>query len=685
MMGRLLKWLAGIFGLVLLIIVAAAVILPLVIDPNDHKDTIEQLVKERTGRELQITDRLELSVFPALGVTTGGVTLSNAPGFGDQPFAQIDKLDLRVKLMPLFSGQLEVDALLLKGLTLNLARDKQGHTNWEDLSKETEAAPAGEAPSGGGEAIGFNISGVQIEQAKLVWDDRQKGEKYVLRDVSLTSGALAPGAQVPVEMGFTLDSEKPVMSLRFGLESTLSIGDDLKTFGLPDLEAKLHAEGEGLPAKGLDLSLKAALALDQNKETLSVDGLKLQGNGIAIDGNLSGRNLGTEPEFDGDLVLGKTDPGALLALFGAAPQTRDPGVLKTLSGKLGLHARGSTVRLKPLTLSLDDSRLTGELSLQGPAIRFALDLDQIDLDRYLPPASETEPKATSASAAEDPLAGLRQLDMKGRVTIGSLKLSNLTMSKVEVQINASNGVLKVDPMTAELYQGKLKSMVTVDARKAQPRIHLVEDLTGVQIEPLLKDLADNDRLSGTGVVHANLTMQGMSDQAIRSSLNGKVSFEFHDGAVKGINIAKAIRKVKSKLGGAATVTDDKTEQTDFTVISGSAVITDGVIRNDDLQAKSPLLRVAGKGRVDLPANTLDYVVTTTLVKSLQGQGSQDEQLTGVPIPVRLHGSLTEPSYSIDLKSVLASKARQKAEETLKKKIEEKAGGKLGEKLRGLLR
>jgi len=522
-MGRLFKWLAGIIGLLLVVILAAAVILPMVIDPNDHKDTIERLVKERTGRDLKIADRLELSVFPSLGVTTGGVSLSNAPGFGDEPFARIDELDLRVKLMPLFSRRLEVGTLVLNGLTLNLAKDKQGRTNWEDLSKSAEKKAAGAQPSEQQAGFGFNLSGVRITRAKLVWNDRQKGEKYVLQDVSLTSGALAPGARVPVEMAFTLDSEKPRMTMRFKLDSTLVIGSDLKTFELPDLKAKLEAKGEGLPEKGLDLSLASALALDQNKDIFSLEDMKLQGSGIAIDGRLSGNKLSADPAFQGELLLKKTDPSALLALFGSTLQTSDPGVLKALSGKVGLQATANSLNLKPLTLTLDDSNLTGEVSLpslQGPAIRFALELDQIDLDRYLPPATEQTKQKRGESEAADPLAGLRDLDMSGRFSVGSLKLKNLKMSKVTLKVNANNGVLNVDPATAMLYQGNLMGRVTVDARKPKPRINAVNNLTGIQIAPLLKDLADTNRLSGTGEVHVDLTMVGLSEAEIRQSLGG---------------------------------------------------------------------------------------------------------------------------------------------------------------------
>lgn len=693
-MAKLFKWLAGLVGALLLLLVVAVVVLPMVIDPNDHKETLQQLVKEQTGRDLVIRERLELSVFPTLGVTTGGVTLSNAAGFGKEPFAQVEALDLRIKLMPLFSRRLEVDALELNGLVLNLAKDKSGRSNWDDLVKpapEKAKAPAEEAKAGS--AFAFNLSGVQVDQARLVWDDRQRGERYELKDVSLTTGALAPGSTVPVAMSFALSSGKPPMQLKLKLKSTLGISADLKRMELPDLVLELAARGEGLPDDGLELRLAAAAVLDQTEDSLSVKHLKLEGAGVALSGSLAGKQLSSKPSFLGDIKLAETNPRKLMALFGGAPETTDPNVLTRLSGQLALQATASSLSLKPLTVKLDDSSLSGNFSMpsfKGPALRFALNVDSIDLDRYLPPAKEESAPATSAAqpATDDPLAGLRSLDLDGRFTIGQLKLNNLNMQKVEVKLHARNGVLKVDPASADLYQGRFDGQVTVDARKKTPTIHAVKKLSGVQIGPLLKDLADSDRLTGTGEFKADLKLAGLSEAEVRKSLNGNLSFAFTDGAVKGINIAQSIRSAKSGLGGG-TVESSGAQQTDFSSITGSATVRNGLVENKDLQAMSPLLRVKGEGKVDLPADSLDYVVTATLVKSLEGQGGRGaDELAGLPIPVRFTGPLTKPEYSIDFRSLLGAAAKQRVKEQLQQRLaptqEDGGGGKLKDRLKGLL-
>ncbi|MCP4996519.1 MAG: AsmA family protein, partial [Gammaproteobacteria bacterium] len=134
-MAKLFKIIGTIIGAVLLLLVAAAVILPLVVDPNDFKGEIVNQVKEQTGRDLKIAGDLNLSVFPWLGVKIDGVELSNAKGFGDGPFALVRHAAVRVKLKPQLKKELEVDTIGLDGVMLNLARNKSGASNWDDLAQ----------------------------------------------------------------------------------------------------------------------------------------------------------------------------------------------------------------------------------------------------------------------------------------------------------------------------------------------------------------------------------------------------------------------------------------------------------------------------------------------------------------------------------------------------------------------
>jgi AsmA protein len=608
-MSKLIKWILGIIAALVLLIVAAVVVLPLVIDPNDYKDEIAKAVHEQTGRELVIKQPLDLSVFPWLGVSTGGVTLGNAKGFGKKPFARIGKLQLKVKVLPLFSGKLQVDTVVVKGLVLNLARKAKGRTNWDDLAGKGKGKAKAKGPAKGPDmgAFSFHVQGVKVVNARVVWNDRQAMARYVLKQVNLTTGALSAGGTTPITLRFVLNTGKKGPVVDVDLKGKLQVRDDLMGYRMPNLALKVKGHGGDLP-RPLQLTLQSAVNADLAAEKVALTKLKAK---------------------------------------------------------------------------VDDSTLTGRINIgafAGPALQMRLTLDQIDLDRYLPGTEQKGKKAPAKTAAPagDPLAPLRTLELDGRIDIGKLKVKNLHIRKIKLTVKSKDGVLQVDPLQALLYKGKLSGRAELDARRKTPRIAVRNHLVKVQAGPLLKDLTGKDRLTGTGEVHSNLRMRGMTEQAIRNSLNGTARFTFRDGAVKGINVANLIRQAQAKLSGGKV--PDQPQQTDFSELSGSAKITKGIVKNQDLAAKSPLLRVAGKGRVNLPKNRVNYLLTTELVKTLEGQGGKGAQdLTGVPIPVRIKGDLANPSYSVDLQSVFKSKVQDE----VKKKLESSIQDKSGDKLKGL--
>ena len=139
-MKKLIRVLLGLVALVVVLFIVAVAVASFYFDPNDFKDQMSAAVKENTGRDLSIAGDIELSLFPWLGVQVGQVTLGNASGFPEPVFASAEKTQIRVKLLPLLTRQLEMDTLTLHGLTLKLARDEQGRTNWEDLTAPKEDA-----------------------------------------------------------------------------------------------------------------------------------------------------------------------------------------------------------------------------------------------------------------------------------------------------------------------------------------------------------------------------------------------------------------------------------------------------------------------------------------------------------------------------------------------------------------
>jgi AsmA protein len=687
-MGKLLRVIIFALGGLLLLVVAAAIILPLVVDPNDFKDEISQAVEAKTGRVLAIEGDLGLSVFPWLGLEIGPTSLSNAPGFSAAPFARMDEVQVRVKLLPLLRKELEMDTVVLQGLHVSLETDAQGKTNWEDLAgagAPAEQAPAEEEQPSTGELTlaGLAIGGVEITDAGVIWDDQQTAARYEISGLILSTGAIAPGQAVPVELKLVVDSAQPKLSGPLAFAGTIALSDDRQTVTLTDALLETDFAGDALPGGQLKSELGFNISLNLETQTLALSDLVLKALGLQLEGHLNGTAVLGDAAFEGEIKIGEFNPRDVIQALGqAVPEVSDPKVLSRAEAALRLAATKDSVSLSDIQLKLDDSTVKGDVKVANfarPAIRFGLHLDQIDVDRYLPPPSEqpTTPvpptTAVAAGAQMIPVETLRALDVDGELTIDRLKAAQLISTDIRMKLVAKGGVVRVHPASAKMYQGQYQGDIKLDVRGKQPKISMNETLAGVQVGPLLKDLTGEDRLTGRTQASATLVTSGQTPDDFKKTLNGKISFAFTDGAVKGFNLAAMIRKAQAQINGQPPPAETGPNQTDFSEFTGTANITNGMVRNRDLLAKSPLLRVEGTGDIDLPRESIDYLVTAKVVGSLQGQGGKGStDLKGVSIPVKLSGTFAEPKYKIRLDKALQASA----EKEVKKKLEKKLGKEL---------
>ncbi|WP_275099478.1 AsmA family protein [Sedimenticola hydrogenitrophicus] len=701
-MGKLFKILGGLVLVLLLLIVAAVIILPMVIDPNDYKDEIVTQVKGQTGRDLTIAGDLKLSVFPWLGIEIGGLELSNAPGFGEQPFAVVKSAAIRVKLMPLLSRRLEVDTVGLDGLALNLAKSKEGVSNWDDLIKEgapAEGAPAeGKPAAGAGRGLeGFMIGGVDISDARIRWDDQSAGQQYTVDRFFLKSGAIRPGSPVSLELGAQLQSREPELNAEIKLEGEVTLDEAARMLHIKGLELQVDATSPLFQKETMSASLVADVGVALDGQSLAVDGLSITADELKLTGNLQGSNLAAQPAFSGTLNLAELNLREWLGGQGmVVPETADPQVLTRFGAAIELASQDDVTRLNKLAIVLDDSKINGNASLQGGAIGFDLDVDSIDLDRYLPPVREetaapapaapatptagstgTAPAATQAGGDEPllPVELLRGLNLNGTLKIGQMIIRKLTAREIQVTVKASQGKIDVQQKIGAFYQGSLDGLVNLNVAGKTPVVQIAEQATNIQAGPLLQDLIAKDKFDGRGSFQTKLRTSGNSINAFKRALNGDLSFRFEDGAVKGVNLAQLLREGQAKLKGEKLPADSAPPQTDFSELGGTAVIKQGVLDNQDLLAKSPFLRVTGAGQVNLVTETLDYLIKPVIVSTAAGQGGAGlEQLKGVPIPVKLTGPYASPDYTIDWAQVVTASQKAKLEEKeaeLKQRLEEK--------------
>lgn len=451
-----------------------------------------------------------------------------------------------------------------------------------------------------------------------------------------------------------------------------------------------------LPGGKADFNLTADITADMQQQTLSLANLIISAQDLLVHGDIkASKLLSDNPNYAGTIDIKPFNLRQLAnKLAIELPAMADDTTLKLVQISTELEGSTKHINAKKLNIKLDQSNLSGSIAVDNfakPATSFKLALDEIDADRYLPPVSkdkkQASPPATGAAAGASqlPLETLRNINVKGVLDIGKLKMSGTHSEKIHLEIDAANGLIKLSPMSANLYQGQYQGNVNLDARGKTLKIAIDENLKGVQAAPLLKDLTGDDKISGTANATAQLTGNGATVDQIKQTLSGSGNFSFTDGAVKGVNIAESIRKAKSALKGEKYTPSGEPVQTDFSNLTGSFTATNGIISNQDLLAMSPLLRINGAGKIDLPKEGIDYGLKVSIVETSTGQGGKElAELKGLTIPVKITGTFSDPKPTVDLASLVKDKAKEEVKAKVAEKLQEKLGGDLGGLLGGAL-
>lgn len=705
-MPRLLKIILSIFSAIVLLVIIAAVVLPLVINPNDFKPEIQAAVKNSLGRELIIDGDLELSVFPWIGVSTGQLTLSNAEGFTDKPFAEIKESNVKVKLIPLLSKKLEVSRIVLKGLNLNLAKNKQGVSNWDDFSSSEKTATKTNAvtpvPQEGTDVLplaALVIGGISIEQAQIVWDDQQQDKHTEIKDFNFKTDKLVFDQPIAIDLSFMVVNKEPKLTETIKLTTDLVINEALDVFNLKQFYLESITQGKDMPGEKIQAELLAEVDVDLTQQTLKISGLNLNSGDLNVTAEITGNKILDKPEFSGPIQLTELNLAQWLKNMAMPlPPMQDVKALNRVSANFEIQATSDSAEIKNLVIKLDDTNITGSGTINNfakPAITVNLHVDDINADRYMAPAKEgSSPKtiATPASAAAAtatlfPVEALRAFNANGKLSIDKLKINNLKMQGLGLKLNAKNGLIKTKQTVKQLYQGAYNGNTTINVKNKTPVLALNEKLLNVQIEPLLKDLT-HEVAKVTGLVNATAKIQGRGNtsQAIKSTLNGQLNFNFKDGVVRGFNLQKIIDNGKALIDGTPLPTDNKDDQTVFSVMKGTAKIKNGLVNNNDLYAEASKLRVYGKGTASLVSEKLDYKLNAKLIKAF-ATATEPEKIKGIPIILDVGGTFSEPTYTLDVAAMLMDKNKEKINkeaEKIFKKLDEKLGPGVGDLLKSFL-
>ena len=684
-MGRILKLVSIVVVAIVVLFVAALVAVGTLFDPNDYKDDITAAVERATGRNLTLDGNLELSVFPSVRIAVGSATLANARGFGNEPMAKIRSAELTVALLPLLSQRIEISDARLEGLELNLARDARGRNNWQDLgSNGTAAGAQAPAAGGGGANLNLGIGAIEVDDARVTWTDAANGSRWELTNFGLTAQGFGPGTEFPLEMRFGLSGKDVSVTVDAKTQATLSLADN--QYRLDDLQVSLDGRGDAWPGGSgrAKVGFQTFLA-NLNDETLKLDGLTLDFLGVTTTGSLSGQKLLSNLSLTGAVDIHEFDPRAVLKVFGVVLETADSAALKRASAKANLVYNSSQIGLRDMQLKLDDSTLTGRVSLAGEALGYDLSVDDIDVDRYLPPATDASAEDEGSLDEVDlPLDVLRTLNANGDLRFKKVKFSGMSLTDTTFSLAAANGRVELKP-TASLYGGHLAGTVALQVQQDAARMTVNQDLSKVDLAPLGHDLIDSDAFAGTGDVHLNVTSTGTNLGEMRRKLAGDVSVSVVNGALEGIDFWYELRRARATLDKTPVpARPSGPPRTPFSSVSATGVVKDAILTNRDLNANLGFMNIDGKGTVNLLTDAIQFDLTAMLTDGEQLQSDPAmAKMAGGTLPLKVTGTLEAPSVLPDFGGLVRAKAREAVNERVDEKKQE-VQDKLKDKLKGLL-
>ncbi|KAG1707734.1 Protein AsmA [Nymphon striatum] len=382
--------------------------------------------------------------------------------------------------------------------------------------------------------------------------------------------------------------------------------------------------------------------------------------------------LGAKPAISGQFQTNTFNLKNVLKTLGITPpSTKNPAALSQLQANFALKADTESANFTGLNVKLDKSTLTGKLGIKNytsPSLQPQLTINSINLDDYLSGSgnkSATASQSTSQTKTSTnqellPLETLRKVNIDGNFKIGKMVVNKLTLSNIIAKVKAKQGLIVIDPANAQLYKGNYKGRITVDARQGYTHNEHASRAAGIRSEGLLFDLFQDKYISGGTKLVTELTSRGNSIDALLKNLNGKTHIAFNDGTIRDSNFAEKVSlavkvfEKKEHEGGKSVVK--------FTGLSGDWKTTNGVFSTNNLKLLSPYFQISGSGTANVANQKLDMKLRIG-PKASKG----DKKLFA---PLRIHGTFSNPKFSLDLKDLIKTVAAQDLEK-IKLKAEKK--------------
>ncbi|EKK9985433.1 AsmA family protein [Vibrio vulnificus] len=685
------------------VVVMAAIALVTLVNPNQFKPLITEQVAKQTGLELVIEGDIEWQFFPSIGFSLGKTELKNPQGFSQENLFKVESVGIDISVMPLLDKVLQIGDVRLDGAEFHLETRKDGQKNidaltqqqkaqQETVQQEVSSEPTTDASQQPGAAADWRmeLAGITVSNAKLVNQDRQAGTSLELYDVNFSLSEFAFDQWTKAEFSAKGKNNQQQFSANGKLE--MQLAQDFSSYALRNIELNSQFSD---PATKMDTIKLVLGTFEFDKDNALTFEIKGQASGMELSANGS-----AQLHVDAAISTVMVKAFQLESQLNGKSLPQSP-MKVAMSSEVTFDVPSSHLSLVLNKLTANAIALDGKADVtlaEIPKVRFSLHSPEIDLDEFLGLTQPSQETASTNSSndknahpeanneVEPDLSALKTLDVIGQVSIDKFKANNAKLQNVITKFTVNRGIATLDRFDANLYQGSINASAKLDARRSPATYSVKKRIKGVQVQPLLVDVAQNDKLEGTGNIDVDVKGSSLTPSGIQKNLVGTVEINFADGAVNGINVAQMIRENYAKIKGKKLDATDGVQKTDFSSMTATLTLNKGKVTTNNMHMQSPLLRIRGKGEANYINQTVDFTVSTSIVGSLEGQGGKDiDELRDVTIPINISGSWADPKFKLVFDDVLKQKAQKEIDRGVEKLTDKIKDEKTKEAVDGLLK
>lgn len=646
-----------------------------IINPNQFKPQITQLVKEKSGLELDISGNIKWTLFPSVGISVSNIELKNKQGFGNKPIAKIKQMALSVKLLPLIIKHVDVDTITLIDSQFNLYKKANGNANWQlSAQKPTTTATPEKATDSTASDTDFELNNINIKNAMVNYQDDSTGQTIKLNNFNLYAEDLSSSSNTPFSTSFQLQKNK--QQIEVTIKSDAKVNLNRPSADLKNLKITANIkQGNG---HSINMKLTGDTDLDLKAQTFNAKHMQGSINQLKFNGKVTGTQILKSPNVNAQLTVDTFNAKALLTDLGQSIKTSDSDALTAVSAKLSATYAGNKINLNNLKLTLDNTKVNGTASynISPPQATANFQIDKINLDNYLSQASGSQANQTPASnsspnkASPQPTtipALVKQLRVNAKLNIKQLTINKLQFNAINLAVNGQNGDYQL-PLSANFYQGQINGNLGINVTSQTPKISIRQTANNIDVGALVQDMSGKALISGKGSISLNVNTQGMAVNNLLQNLKGTANFNLNNGKINNLNLLSSVKTIDNKVNNT-TNSNQGNNNLLFSQLSADANFNNGIATSNSIKLNSSALTVRGTGTTNLLSQTINYTIVVTLLDNRFGGNLLSTQnKIGGSFPIILRGKITKPMPTPDVATALAGIAKQKLDTELKSKL-----------------